>query len=302
MKNYDPAIAAQKIVWLNTKHGLSRHKNPILAKSFVTSVLTEKAHISALTGYSKWLHLTSGKHLKNSNISNAEQYILERSKCRKQSTINLDRQAINLHLHPTEPISFVTAEIPTVPKNRAYSQCQIDLLVEHADDELALSILLASAAGLRDMELITISDQQHLQKSIRNWHPERFKGIKDSILFVVHGKGGLNREVSLPNILAGQLESRRLPSPSRVLYRKAHLLSYFEIINGQRFSSDFGKHSTKILGFSHGAHGLRHSYAQRRRNELIALGFSPEESIRIVSQELGHFSIKNTLAYMRDMC
>ena len=52
------------------------------------------------------------------------------------------------------------------------------------------------------------------------------------------------------------------------------------------------------LGFSFGGHGLRYCFAQGRLLDLICIGHSPDKSLKILAQELGHFSVTNTLTYL----
>ena len=301
MRKYDCKIAAQKLVQNKTRHGLSRRHQPDLACAIVTSVMTEKAHTQALTTYAKWLHqYRDGKHLKSSTISDASIYLKERATSLKQSTVDLDRQAINLHLHCKNPLSFVASTLPTIPQNRAYSPPQISLLVEMSDANLGQSILLAADSGLRSMELVSIANTDRLTPSLRDWSVHRFAGREGARSFVVHGKGGLIREVKVSQNLAAPLLCLARPQPERVSHRGAHLMSHFDLNAGHRFSLEFGALSKRVLGFSYGAHGLRHSFAQRRRTELLCCGFSLQQSIEILSQELGHFSTANTMAYLRD--
>lgn len=301
MKKYDPTIAAQRIVSPNVHLGLSRHNFPDLAKERITSVLTARAHTSALSGYARWLHKNvNGKHLKNSSAEDASKFLRDRALTCRQSTINLDRQAINFHLHYATPVAFVAAEVETILTNRAYNNKQIDLLVDAAEPDLASAILIATDGGLRDMELITISEPNVLSPSQRNWNPNRFAGWENDVQFVVHGKGGLRREVRLSKDSAVRMQPFALEQPQVVKHRGADLTSYFSLMSGQRFSIEFGKLSKSVLGFSNGSHGLRHSFAQRRRNELMCCGFSYDQAILILSQELGHFASKNTFAYLRD--
>ncbi|WP_158652728.1 hypothetical protein [Vibrio campbellii] len=49
--------------------------------------------------------------------------------------------------------------------------------------------------------------------------------------------------------------------------------------------------------WSHGAHGLRYSYAQERMNHTVANESSSEKK-EIVSQELGHFRKEITSHYL----
>ncbi|WP_232525483.1 hypothetical protein [Pseudoalteromonas sp. 1_2015MBL_MicDiv] len=112
------------------------------------------------------------------------------------------------------------------------------------------------------------------------------------------GKGGLIRDVLIPNALATQLEQRRLAQPITVRDREINYLQRYDIGGGHKWSCSFSKASNRVLFFSNGAHGLRHSYAQERMNELQKLGLSRLLALETVSQELGHFRAEITLAYI----
>jgi integrase len=300
MKNYSPQKAAERAVHLNLALGLSRHQHPALARTKVTSVMTADAHCSALTQFSKHLACESNKHLKNASPSDAKLYLEKISLTKKQSTVSLARQAINLHLLPHQPIKHVVSCIATKPLNRAYTTVQINFLCEMASPTLALSIAIACSAGLRVMELLSISDTDQQRVSHRDWHVNRFLGREHYPKFIVHGKGGLCREIRITPELALRLADMKRQVPVYVSNRHAHLQSYFDLMGGHDFSIQFSKLSKRILGFSHGAHGLRHSYAQQRLHELLCIGLTIDEAIQVVSQEMGHFAIKNTMAYLRD--
>jgi integrase len=300
MKNYSPKIAAERLVQKSLALGLSRHEYPELVKAKVTSVMTADAHASALTQFAKHLIAERGKHLKNASSSDAKEYLEKIALSKKQSTVSLSRQAINLHLLPLQPATHVVSALSTVPVNRAYSSPQIKLLCDAASQSLALSIGLAYSAGLRAMELVSIGPSNERFSSNRNWDEKRFWGRKHYIAFIVHGKGGLHREVRAEPELAERLMALRRLSPISVSNRHARLVSHFDLIGGHDFSIQFTRLSNDALGFSHGAHGLRHSYAQLRLHELLCLGLSIDEAIKVVSQEMGHFAIKNTMAYLRD--
>ncbi|MVB79821.1 site-specific integrase, partial [Vibrio cholerae] len=74
------------------------------------------------------------------------------------------------------------------------------------------------------------------------------------------------------NHLAEKLEERRLDTPQQL--------------------SDRG------VNYSNGAHGLRHSYAQNRYEQL-ANHFERIDVMTIISQELGHFRPDITEVYLR---
>lgn len=306
MKKYSTEIAAKMIVVGNTRYGISkRQRNQFGGQTIISSVLTEKAHRFALKRYADWLLERYRKHLKNSSPVDAQIYLEEISETRKQSTLDLAFQSIRYHLHPagsgpSSDIFRVQSKIQNEQINRAYSPREIELLVELADPRLALSIEVAVNAGLRSMGLITLGLESQLHESVRNWHPQRFSGRELDSKFVVREKGGLNRQVRLATEVACRVFATARQSPLVKSHRGAHLQSNFDLVGGHDFSIAFGRLSLKVLGFSLGCHGLRHSFAQQRRNELLCAGFSMNEAINILSQELGHFSQKNTMAYLRD--
>lgn len=115
----------------------------------------------------------------------------------------------------------------------------------------------------------------------------------------MQGKGGLIRHVLIPNKLVEQLEKRRLDNPVTITDRRINYLQRYDIGAGKRWSDSFSKASKRALFFSTGAHGLRHSYAQERMSELIALGLSRSVALETVSQEMGHFRPDITEIYLR---
>ena len=78
-----------------------------------------------------------------------------------------------------------------------------------------------------------------------------------------------------------------------------HELNMIGTGGGQTWSQSFSAASKMELGFSNGAHGLRHSYAQNRMKELQLSGMRYDEARRTVAQEVGHFDKKTTEAYLR---
>ena len=300
MKNYSPKIAAKLQVRPQVMHGLSRHKKTNLAKKKISSVGTERNHVSALTVFSKWLIMDSNKHLKNAKPTDAIRYLEERSKVVRQKTLDMDRQALNMNMNFPTDIKFILSEVQTHVENRAYTQPQLDYLISKASDDLKLSIELASNAGLRSMEILTISPPFSLSQSDRNWHEHRFDGRNKDASFIVHGKGGLHREIRLSPELSNRIKQLARPTPVIVTHRETHLKSHFNLLGGHDFCNKFSILSKKEIGFSHGAHGLRHTFAQGRLLELMCLGYDTDIAVKILSQEMGHFAITNTLTYLSE--
>lgn len=299
MKNYNTKIAAKLQVRAQVHHGLSRHKDPALAVNKIASVGTERNHVSALKVFGKWLLLKTGRHLKNASLENATQYLKERSKTVKQKTLDLDRQALNMNFNFGQKLVFLQSQVATIKEDRAYSKSALALLIARADPPLRLAIEVAVYAGLRPVELISIALPDVLTESARDWSQQRFLGRIYDEPFCVVGKGGLIRQVRLEASLALRLKELARPFPITVTDREIHRKSYFLLPGGLEFSQEFSLLSMQVLGFSHGAHGLRHSFAQQRLIALICLGQDPISAIEVLAQEMGHFSTKNTMTYLQ---
>ena len=301
MKNYSTLIAARKIVGESLALGTSRHAAKAEGAHVICGVSTAHSHTQALKGVADWLHSTYGKHLDNLNEDEAIVYLTARSMVVGQSAVDLDRQAINFHLLHKSPIPFFPSTIQRKLTNRAYTPLQIELLASNATEEMRLSIELANDAGLRAIELITITPLSCMRESERDaWSNFRFRGREEDTAFVVHGKGGLKRQVRISRAFANKLMLCLRPTPIEVSDRNVTHTSFFDLTGGANFSTKFTKLSKEVLGMSHGGHGLRHSFAQSRLHNLMCHGLTFEEALRVLSNELGHFSSNNTFAYLRD--
>ena len=132
----------------------------------------------------------------------------------------------------------------------------------------------------------------------RKWSHNRFAG-RPGEAYTVVGKGGLIREIGLPDHLARALENFRLIEPRTIVDRNIKYRQHYDLTGGVYFSSIFGKTSKAVLGWSTEAHGLRHGYAQDRMSELMELGFTRAERMSVISQELGHFRPNIVTEYLR---
>ena len=122
---------------------------------------------------------------------------------------------------------------------------------------------------------------------------------RDGEIYPDQGKGGLVREVLIPRELAARLEEHRRDEPVRITDRGVHYQSAYDINGGNRWSSSVTNAAERVLGWSTGAHGLRHSYAQERMYELQHNGLRRDEALETVSQEMGHFRPEITETYLR---
>lgn len=236
----------------------------------------------------------------------AHTYLEIRASENVQSTVDMDRQAIQTmmqhvthQLKPNQNLDMVKSEIETILKSRSYTPEQVQRITEHQTERHVISTELCHCAGLRAHELHTLRPSGEVQPNDREIHPDKFSHMPEQTRsYTVTGKGGLIREVQIPNYLAERLEERRLDAPREITDRGINYTTYYDIAGGHRFSDAFSKASVRGLGYSNGAHGLRHSYAQDRYEQLA--NYLPRlDVMKCVSQELGHFRPEITEVYLR---
>ncbi|EHP5030802.1 MULTISPECIES: tyrosine-type recombinase/integrase [Vibrio] len=236
----------------------------------------------------------------------ANTYLELRAQECSQKTIDMDRQALQAmmqhvthELKETDKLDVIKSSVETVESSRSYTPEQVNAIIQHQTEHHALSTQLCYESGLRAHELHTLRPSGEVNPSPRDVHQDKFSHLpNDSKTYTVEGKGGLIREVQIPNHLAEKLEERRLDTPQQISDRGVNYESHYNIAGGHKFSDAFSKASSRALGFSNGAHGLRHSYAQNRYEQL-ANHFERIDVMTIISQELGHFRPDITEVYLR---
>jgi integrase len=187
----------------------------------------------------------------------------------------------------------------TFLSTRSYTTIQVERIAAAQSECNSLATRIAYHAGLRAHEILTLQPINERQASThRQWSADRFAG-RTGELYTVAGKGGLVREVLLSQSLAASLEAKRLAEPRQMSDRGVRYIQRYDIGGGQRWSQSFSAASKRALGFSNGAHGLRHSFAQERMEELQRSGKQCDEAKQIVAQEVGHFDKNTTEAYLR---
>lgn len=272
----------------------------------IESVGTARNYEQALKTCCDYLKEHKLGGLRDLTPEQAKSYLEIRATENSQSTIDMDRQAIQCmmqhvtgQLSSKETLDVVKSEKETIESSRSYTPEQVKAITEHQTERHALSTEICHQAGLRAHELYTLRPSGEVAPSPRDIHPDKFSHQPSSTqTYTVTGKGGLTREVHLPNTLANRLEQYRLNEPQQVTDRGIHYTTHYNVAAGHRFSDAFSKASERALGYSNGAHGLRHSYAQDRYEQL-ANHFPREDVMRIISQELGHFRPEITEVYLR---
>jgi integrase len=246
----------------------------------------------------EWLQFndfTEGLHRITPELGIA--YLKERAVYVSQSQLDGDRIALEHTLNMK--LEVIKSERATILKSRAYTYEQVELISKAQRPHNSISTELCYIAGLRAHELAALRRlHESGESSRRKWSMNRFMG-RSGICYTVKGKGGLIRAVLIPNILAKQLEDRRFAIPIDNHDRDVHYKKFYDIGSGHTWSQSFSAAAKRVLGWSNGGHGLRHSYAQNRMDELQGLGLIYNEALEIVSQELGHFRKEITLVYLR---
>ncbi|WP_045407425.1 integrase [Vibrio jasicida] len=246
------------------------------------------------------------KRLKSITPKMAQDYL---NNCRNKglsqkylSNIKVALERLVFIQEPNKKLQRVEAipkyETPLTDKDRAYTNDQINAVMEHLSPMAQLSTLLALNGGLRVEEILTLQRVNEAEASkARQWDNRRFTGRTLGERYIVTGKNGLRREVMIDSELAKTIESLRLETPKVIYDRGLSFEVRYDLLGGQKFSAAFSKASYQALGWSYGAHGLRFSYAQQRIDcELQDMPYS--DAKLIVSQELGHFREEITERYI----
>ena len=252
--------------------------------------------------------VNQGQHLRDLDHDRAISYLEQRAEEVGQKSLDIERQAIqSMFRHVTgkltegETLEVIRSAHEQVLHSRAYTLEQTQAIADNQKEQNELSTQIAYAAGLRAKELITLLPIEERPADIRqNKEPldEKFM-CREGQFYSVIGKGGLVREVKIPNELAQRLEDRRLDQAKEITDRNIIYQQHYNIQGGRNWSQSFSRSCQHVLGWSNGAHGLRHSYAQERMDELRSHGLTREYALEVVSQELGHFRPDITEIYLR---
>lgn len=259
---------------------------------------TERNYEQALKGCSEFLKENRMGDLRGLDSDKALAYLEARSQEVGQKTLDMDRQAMQSVLG--EKLAVVKSEIESAQTSRAYTHEQAQLVAGAQSDKHSLATQIAENAGLRAHELLTIRPaDERPADTHREYRDDRFAGREDVQIYTVEGKGGLCREVALDRALAEKLEERRLDESKTIYDRGIGYQQHYDLGGGKQWSDSFSKAAERELGWSQGAHGLRHEYAQERMNTLQENGYNYQEALEVVSQEMGHFRPEITEVYLR---
>jgi len=272
----------------------------------LASVGTVRNYEQALTRvaeYTKEQRIDGG--LRGLTPEQALIYLEQRGEQVGQKALDMERQAIQCmmqhvtgHLESSTTLPVIKSEQTQALSSRAYTSQQAHLVSQHQTEKNSVATQLAHACGLRAHELLTLRPREERLADNRPTLESKWNG-REGKLYTVEGKGGLVRDVLVPHALSQKLETLRHDSPQHIIDRGVNYTSHYAIGGGQPWSNSFSAAANRCLGWSEGAHGLRHSYAQERMHELQSSGLSREQALETVSQEMGHFRPEITEVYLR---
>lgn len=266
---------------------------------------TKRTIREGLTVFDRWCK-EKGYSLFEAGEKEARQYLEERSSSWDRETVDRDRQAVNKWLQHENKGHIPKSEfkghgVDTGRKlrdeARHYTDKQVAAIQGRQTEKNSVATQVAREAGLRAKELITINRLEDQPPDKREWRDDRFEG-RQGVKYSVIGKGGLKREVLLTRETAQRLEQRRLAEPITRRDREIDYKQHYNIGGGNAWSKSFTNASHKALGWSRGAHSLRHDYVQSRMSELQGNRYEFKEAKEIISQELGHFDPSKTNTYL----
>lgn len=298
------------------RHGVSRAETRH-DPGAQTSVGTTRSYEQSLRGLAS--HLRDGRirnpasgrvsDLRTVTVGQVREWLDARSHSVSQSTLDRDRQAAQAWLSHRTGAAVVLdraqhqsthAGRGLASQSRVYTPEQLERIAARQSDSNGLATRVSAEAGLRAAELATLRRiDERPPTGGREWRDDRFIGRHDTAAYTVVGKGGLVREVHLSRETAEQLEARRLPEPERIRDRGVYHDRVYDIGHGNAWSKSFTVASQREVGWSAGAHAVRHVYAQQRMDQVQSRGYSYDDARAVVAQELGHFRSETTEAYLR---
>jgi integrase len=279
--------------------GTARHNHRDDGK--VHGLGSARNYEQSLSHAAQWDRSNGGTGLDNFDNARALAYLSERAEAVEQKQLDLDRKALELLPH-VQNLERIRSERPPgglSTRSRSYTPEQVAIITQTQAPHNALATEIALAAGLRGHELFTLRPTQERGPDQHRPRRNDLFTAREGIRYTVTGKGGLTREVLLPQSLAERLEAQRLATPQIVTDRKITYQQHYKIGGGNAWSNAFGRASRYQLGWSTGAHGLRHTYAQQRMEEVQRQGYRYQDAMEIVSQEMGHYRPDIVEVYLR---
>jgi len=177
--------------------------------------------------------------------------------------------------------------------SRAYTADQIRLVqcLLAPAARLATVVMVESGCRVEDLATLCPAAERPLSNArLDQLRPDRFSGREAWPRFTFIGKGGHEYLSSVRPETARSLESIRLETPRDFIHRglEHSTKQYYALPAGNPLSQQWTRASHHALGYSHGIHGLRHTFAQQRMDELTRSGITWSLALERTSQLMGH--------------
>ncbi len=133
-------------------------------------------------------------------------------------------------------------------------------------------------------------------------HVDRFLCREDWVKVTFVGKGGHEYGSSITTETAARMTDFRLLEPRDFRERGQENVvtkQYYDLPAGKNLSLIWTQASKGTFGFSHGIHGLRHTFAQERMHSMQKGGLTWQKALVCVSQQMGHYRADQVLIYCR---
>ena len=154
--------------------GQGRHDNQEDGR--IHSVGTARNYEQALKGFAEYIQANQLGDLPSVTAEEALQYLEERAEEVSQKTLDLDRQAIQMHLGVQ--LEVVKSEVETRLATRSYTPEQVERIAAAQSERNSLATQLAYDAGLRAHELLTLQPSDERTASPHwQWSDDRFAGV-----------------------------------------------------------------------------------------------------------------------------
>ena len=147
----------------------------------LSSIGTVRNYEQALTRVAEYVKEERMGHLREITPFQAVTYLEQRSEHVGQSTLNMERQALQCmmkyvtnKLEPKQTLTVVKSELEEVTKARAYTPEQINAITNRMTENNALPAQICHTAGLRAHEIHTLRPIGEIKPSDRPIHKNKF--------------------------------------------------------------------------------------------------------------------------------
>lgn len=283
-------------------NGLGRSRAHTKENGQVSSVRTLEHYKAVFTVCAEWMQQRGYRDgLHRLTPAQATEFLKERAAKLTQKSLDGEAAALRKLTRVHFPRVHST-HVPTrllATESRAYTREELDQIAAHQSNHNSIATQVAREAGLRSAELFTLQRWDERPPSVPDkWDECRWVGKENWVRYTVRGKGGLIREVRLTPATARQFEARRC-APHVVIDRRIRHTVVYDLGGGNAWARSFRDASQRVLGYSRGAHGVRHSFAQAEVARFLAAGRDIRDAKRLTSQLMGHWREDIVRVYLR---